>query len=130
MFCSMTSNPEDRAQTRSLSLPTTQSKSSHLEPLLNTQLRPQKWIQSQLRRKTVQAVFLACVNNDTPQLRLVPVAPPALTENERDKTGLRSQAHLFEAGIGVRLALRMSDSFLSPLAVSPPVVEEVAHPWG
>ena len=39
---------------------------------LNTQSRPQKWIQSQKQRKTVQAFFTVCVNNDTPLLQLVP----------------------------------------------------------
>lgn len=124
MLCSMTSNPEDGAQTRSLSPPTAQSKSSHLEPLLNTQLRPQKWSQS--RWKTVQAGFLACVNNDTPQLGLVPVAPTALTANERDKTGFRSHAHSFEAGIG-RGSSRRSSPPLGLKACIPSNPESCFH---
>lgn len=72
MFYSMISDLEDREQTQSLSLPTTQITCNDLEPLLHTQARPQKWIQSQQQRKTVQAFFPVCVNNDTPLLQHVP----------------------------------------------------------
>ena len=68
----MISDLEDRVQTQSLSVPTTLITFNDLELLLNTQPRPQKWIQSQQQRKTVQAFFPVCVNNDTPLLWLVP----------------------------------------------------------
>lgn len=41
----------------------------------HTHARPQKWIQSQQQRKTVQAFFPVCVNNDTPLLQARPLPP-------------------------------------------------------
>lgn len=92
MFCRMILDLEDREQTQSQSGPKTQITWNNLKRLLNTQSRPQKWIQSQQQRKTVQAFFPVCVNNDTPLLQLalsrllhVFKAP---TRSEREKTGL------------------------------------------
>lgn len=96
MFCSTSGrNPDGhRADAQLVSVHVTLISCTDLELFLSSRARPQKWIRSQQRRKTVQAFSLVCVNSDTPLLSVClpppstlppPVVFTALTEREKEK---------------------------------------------
>lgn len=98
MFCSTSGrNPDGhRADAQLVSVHVTLISCTDLELFLSSRARPQKWIRSQQRRKTVQAFSLVCVNSDTPLLSVClpppllhtpppPVVFTALTEREKGR---------------------------------------------
>lgn len=78
MFCSTSGrNPDGhRADAQLVSVHVTLISCTDLELFLSSRARPQKWIRSQQRRKTVQAFSLVCVNSDTPLLSVC-LPPPS-----------------------------------------------------